>query len=491
MDDKREGGAAVGGYQQAIRGLRWIGSARLMSQVITWSLTVLTVRLLRPVDYGIVATAGLFTVTAALLLDSGLNAVLISWKDMTAEIQGAAASMVMLLSLALAIVIMIMAPAAGRGFRDPALVSALRVAALQLPVSGLTVVPLAALLRKMSFRRIALCQSVSGICQGLFTLAMAYLGEAYWALIWGTIFGYAMRAVLLWISLDAPLWPNLRFGELRPLLGSGIQMLGHRLLQYVSGDCDIFALGWLQGATILGPYSLAKNLSQSILDLLADTVSQVAVPSFAAKRDDMDAQTSGLILMISTAATLVFPSFWLMSAISQLALPLIFGARWIPVVFPFVAFTFMLPVRSIYGLLDSAIIGLGENSMALKNAITRGATMIPLIATGAWFGVKWAAIAWVVGFPIVFLSAVLRISRRFRVKRLTLLRPLGPPALSAGAAWLVVAGVSALLQGALPPVVVLVLVGCLGLLCYVCLIRLIGRSHYLQVASLAQQLIRR
>src|SRR6185312_15927629 len=104
MDDKREGGAAVGGYQQAIRGLRWIGSARLMSQVITWSLTVLTVRLLRPVDYGIVATAGLFTVTAALLLDSGLNAVLISWKDMTAEIQGAAASMVMLLSLALAIV---------------------------------------------------------------------------------------------------------------------------------------------------------------------------------------------------------------------------------------------------------------------------------------------------------------------------------------------------------------------------------------------------
>ncbi len=487
QSDKR----APGGVQRAVHGLRWLTSTRLISQLISWGMTAITIRLLRPVDYGIVATAGLFTVTAGLFLDSGLNAVLVSWKELSADMQAAAETMVLLISIALALLIDLVAPAAGVGFRDPALVEALTVSAWQLPLSGLTVVPLALLLRRMSFRRIAISQSVASLGQGLFTLGMAYSGEAYWALIYGTLFGYALRATLFWFSLNAYPRVSLNFGHLRPLLQSGRQLLGHRLLQYVSTECDICAIGRFHGAAVLGSYSLAKTLSQTPLDQLASAVNQVTLPSFASKRDDTAAQTNGMLLVVSTTSTLVFPLFWLAGAVSPSALPLIFGPGWAPVVFPFMAFAIMLPLRSVYDLLDTAVIGLGASATSLRNAMVRAGVMIPLIVAGAFFGANWAAVAWVVGFPVVFLLCMLRISRRFRIGLRTLLRPMGPPAISAATSCVIVTMIAALFRSAMPPVLLLGLVGAAGALSYLLMIRLVGRGHYLQVTALAAQFLAR
>src|ERR1700683_3567559 len=97
--------------QHAVRGLRLVGSARLFSQCITWSLTIITVRLLQPRDYGVVATAGLFTVLASVITDGGLGDILVFRRDLSARQEGAAAIGCLLLSLLLAALIVLVAPA--------------------------------------------------------------------------------------------------------------------------------------------------------------------------------------------------------------------------------------------------------------------------------------------------------------------------------------------------------------------------------------------
>jgi teichuronic acid exporter len=474
---------------RAMQGLRWVGISRLLSQLVTWGMTIFTVRLLQPGDYGIVATAGLFTILAGLLLDGGLGAVLVSRRELPGETQGAAATAVLLLSLVLAAAIVVAAPVGAAFFKNADLTAVLRVCAIQLPLSACAVVPLALLSRDMNFRQIAVGQSLASIIQGIATLAMANLGAAYWSLIYGTLLGFALKAAAAWLCVvDRPSF-NLRFDTLRPLLPSGGQMVAQRLLYFVSGEFDTFLLGRFAGAGVLGPYSLAKTASHTALDQIGGTVNQITLPSFAAKVGDVEAQLNGLVAVVSVAGALLFPLFWLLGTLSRLALPLVFGPRWAALVFPFTAFTIMLPLRGIYTILDSAVVGTGGMSTTFRNMMVWAVIMMPALLIGASFGANATAAAWVLAFPLVFLSAMIRIARRFSTGVRRLLQPLVLPAACSVASCLVMLIIGLLLQHRLQPVSLLCIEAPVGAACYWATLRQYGRSQHDHVKRLVFQLL--
>jgi len=474
-----------------MHGLRWIGTARIFAQLVTWGLTAFTVRLLEPRDYGIVAISGLFTVLAGLVLDGGLSVVLISRREISAQVKGAAVSAVLLVSIVLAALIIAISPAAGTFFHNQAVVNVLRVSALQLPLTALTVVPSALLAKQMKFREMALAQSIASVIQGVATLGMAYAGAAYWSLIWGTLLGICVRAAAQWLCLHDRPMPNFNMKVLRPLLPSGSQMVGQRVLYFITADFDTFLLGRLGGPIVLGSYSLAKTLSHSLLDQLSGIVNQVSMPAFAAKHDDDVAQIDALLLVISAASTLVFPLFWLMGILSQVAFPLVFGTRWTSLVIPFMAFACILPLRSVYTLLDSAIVGAGRIATTLRNMVTWAAIMIPLLSIGARFGANAAAITWVIGFPIVFGFATLRIATAFKTEVRLLLRPMLRPALCAAASCLVVEVAQLQIREYVPRAAQLAIEIGIGGGCYWVLMRQYAYAQYNLVMGLTRLLLRR
>jgi teichuronic acid exporter len=474
----------------AVRGLRWIGAARLFAQLVTWGLTIVTVRLLEPRDYGIVATSGLFTILAMQLMDGGLSTVLVSRRDLSAHMHGAAVSAVLLVSLALAGVIVAVAPLGAQLFNNTALVNVLRVASLYLPLSALAVVPNVLLSRALRFRELALAQAGSSVLQGLATLAMAWAGAGYWALIIGTLFGGVIRAAILWMSLSERPAPNFDFAALRPVWRSGSQLVAQRLLYFVAGDFDIFMLGRLGGAVVLGPYSLAKTLAHSALDQLGGIVSQVSTPVFAAQIGNDRAQLNGFLLVISTASALVFPFFWLGGVLSQVALPLVFSNRWAPMVIPFMAFAFALPFRSVFTLLDFAVVGTGRISITFRNMQIWALVMMPLFFVTAHFGINWTAGSWCIGFPIVFLLAMQRIARAFDVDLWKLLRPMRAPVLCSLASVAVVEVSLTELKPFAPLAAQLTVGAIVGAVCYGLLMRHYARADFDKAWDLAGRLLR-
>jgi teichuronic acid exporter len=488
--DGPEGHAPRTHLDEVMHGLRWIGTARIFTQFVTWSLTIVTVRLLEPRDYGIVATSGLFTILAMQLMDGGLGAVLVSRRDLSIRIYGAAVTAVLLVSLVLAGVIIAVAPLGAHLFNNTALTNVLRVGSICLPLAALSVIPSALLAKAFKFRQLALAQAGSSLLQGLATLAMAWSGAAYWALIIGTLFGSAVRAAFLWLSLQDRPKPSCDFVALRSLWRSGTQMVGQRIVFFVAQDFDIFLLGRLGGPTVLGSYSLAKTLSHSLLDQLAAIVNQVSTPIFAAKADDSRAQLHGFLLMISTVSALVFPLFWLGCVLSRPALPLVFGNRWAPTVIPFMAFMFVLPFRSVFSLLDWAVIGTGRVSTTLRNMLTWAAVMMPILFIAAHFGANWLAVSWCVGFPIVFILSMRRIARALQVRLGQILKPMRAPLICSLASAVVVEVALAHAAPFLPLAAQLALGVVLGGACYVLLMRQYARQDFDKAWYLAVRLVR-
>ena len=480
-----------GHTDRAVRGVRWIGSARLFTQVVTLSLTAFTVRLLEPRDYGLVATSGLFTVFAEMLVDGGLVAVLLSRRELPRDLQGAALSGVLLMGMLLSVAVIAVAPLAGVFFKSAALVHLMWLASVQLPLNATTMLPLVRLLKEMRFRQIAVAQSVGSLMQGVTTLTLAYRGEAYWSLVIGTLVGGSVRSILLWSSVTPRPVPNLRFSLLVPLWAQGGQMLVQRVLWFVIGSLDTFLLGRWGGQTVLGSYSLAKNLSHSPLDQLAGVVNQVSTSAFAAKAGDTDAQSRGLLLIVSVVSVLVFPFFWVGGVLSQVAFPLIFGSRWTSLIAPFMAFTCVLPARCIYALLDASVIGMGRFSTTLKNALTWAIILIPLLLVGVWYGALGEALAWTIGFPVVLGFALWRIASAMGMSVRELVRPMARPALCALASATLTEILIVQLRGRGHPAWQLSMEIAAGGVCYWLLVRGFARAQYAEALDLLRRLIRR
>ena len=474
---------------KALRGLRQLGSAHLLTQVITWGLTAITVHILTPRDYGLIATAGMFTVFAQMLFDGGLTEILVAQRDLTIRLQGAAISAVLLVSMILAGLVLSIAPLAAIFFHSHPLAIILDVSALYLPLTALGFAPGVLLNRNMQFRRLGQIQLVTGAIQGLSTLYLAYAGDAYWALIIGNFIGTGLRVMLLWLSLDERPTPNLRFNELRPVLRSGAHMLGQRLSYFGINNLDVFLLSRLWGPTELGPYSVARTLAHTALDKISRVTGQIAVPAFATKTKPED-QLRGLVAVISVAATFSFPLFWTMGTVSQIALPMIFGTRWLHMVVPFATFAAVLPFRTIYSFLNSSLVGTGRTGVTFRNTLTWLALLLPFILIGVIWGADGVAIGWSGSFPLVFYFAMRRTSSAFMVGISTLLKPILLPAVCAGLSAFATEIAFIALKNRMQTPLILTIQCLLAAISYVTLLRHTSRLQYQQTISMVRRIAR-
>ena len=472
---------------KALRGLRQIGTARLLTQLIQWGLTAVTVHLLQPRDYGLVATAGILTIFAQMLLDGGLGEVLVSQKELSSRLQGAALSAVLLVSSTLGALVFVAAPFASSFFHSPPLRSILEVSSFYLPLNALGVVPTAQLSKQMRFKTLAFAQTASGITQAVSTVALAYAGAAYWALIIGTFVGTGFSLALRWASVDHKPIPNLHLRELRPLVRKSSHMIGQRLSYFSIDNLDIFLVSRVWGPTALGSYSVARTLAHTVLDKISAVTRQISVSAFAARSEASD-QLRGLMTVVSATATVIFPLFWIMGVVSQVAFPLIFGTRWTGLVVPFLAFTSILPLRTVYSLVNAALIGTGRTGMSLKNTLSWAAILIPCMLVGVLEGPDGVALSWTVAFPIVFYIATRRIGKAFSVSVAELLKPLLIPAASAGASALAAEGILLALSTHAAPALILALQCTFAAASYLFLLRRFSLTQYTQTLSLFRRI---
>jgi O-antigen/teichoic acid export membrane protein len=443
----------------AIRGLRWVAAGRIVTQAITWSMTIITVRFLHPEDYGVIATAGLFTALAMLLLDGGLGILLVTQRDLTSRAQGAVITATLISASVLGAIIAMLAPVGSWFFRSEALTAVLLVSAIYMPLAALAVVPQALLTKSMQFRPIAITQTIASLVQGATSLALAVAGVGYWALIVGNFAGTALRVFLLWRALEVKVSPNMELALVRPLVKSSSHMVGTRLTYFVANDFDTFLI-----------------------------VNQVMVPLFASKTD-RESQVGGLLQVITITATLMFPLFWMLGVVSRVFLPMLFGDRWAGLILPFVAFSLILPLRSIYAFLDTAVMSTGRTGTTFRNMLVWAGIMMPLLLVGALVDVQYVALVWTLGFPLVFLVAMRRISTALAVELRTLCKPLLAPVLCAAASCLAMLGFSAVVE--LPALVELTGELAIGGGLYWLLMWRFGRSHHDQIFAIIRRLLGR
>jgi len=417
---------------QALSGLRWSASVRLASQVFTWAITLVVIRLLTPADYGLLAMATVFVSFLAMFSELGLGAAVVQKADVDHHLLKRVFGVVLVIHFSLAALLALAAPLIAAFYAEPKVVPVIRVLSLQFIVAAFAVIPDAQLQRRMEFRNRSLLDLSGTIIASFTTLTMAFAGAGVWALVMGSLLSQIWKTIgINWLSPFMH-WPNFSVKEMRPLLRFGGHITAAQVFWMFYLQVDVLICAKLLGNEVLGFYSVAMQLATLPSQRISGLINQVAFPAFSRMQQDPHKIGENILIGTRILSFFAFPVLWGISSVAPEIIKIMLGAKWLPAVVPLQVLALIIPLRMVGNFLQTAVQGIGRTDIVLQNAIW-GAVIAPLafFAGARWGGLLGLSLAWLVVSPLVSLQGMMRSLPAFGL-RLTQLAMVMVPAAVAG-----------------------------------------------------------
>jgi len=254
------------------------------------------------------------------------------------------------------------------------------------------------------------------------SIILAIAGFGVFSLVMGYIFERIL--LTLWCIFETRWYPRFVYDwkSASGLFTFGFKTSLSGLLWYLYSKADVFVIGRVLGAEVLGVYSIASQFPQTIARLVPSTWHRIAFPLFARYQHSPElkqvvTRSSSLLLLVS------LPLFVGLAAVSSDVIAILFGGRWQGAVFPMQMLSIVAALETVTWTLSSALNAIGRPGInTLINMVA--AVVLPAMlyfSAVSWGieGVLWASvIVYLYRFlaMLVFTCRVLELKLWFFVK---------------------------------------------------------------------------
>jgi teichuronic acid exporter len=463
--------------RQVVSSLRWQATAKLASQLFSWSVTIVVMRLLSPGDYGLMAMVMVLVGLAALFADLGIGAALVQSPVVDKDQQRKVFGLALLVNLVICVTLAVGSPAAAWAFDEPRLMVPMMALALQFPIASLCVVPDAMARRQMRFKELSLIELAVQLGTSGMTLWLAWQGAGVWALVGGQVCAPLFRATLLSARFDV-VRPTFTLRGQSGLVRFGGGLTLTRVVWFGYTNADVFIAGRLLGAQLLGVYSVATSLATLPMSKIMAVSNQVVFSALARLQEDPRAFAEAVRRALRVGTTISVGLLWGLAAVADDLIPALLGRKWESAVVPLQVIAAIVPLRVAAAVLSVACVAIGRVELDLKGNLAAAALLLPAFAVGASLGgAVGLAVSWAATFPIAYALFAGMVAKSLGSSKIDLLTQVWP-ALAAGALLVLCATV---VRGSAPeasPWLRIALAGGCGTAAFMAGVRLLDRDTW-------------
>lgn len=414
---------------KVVVGLGWIAGGNFLGQIITWGITIVVMRILSPADYGLLAMASVFVSFLGLMATAGLGPAIVQTRELDDNRLRQLLGLIIFINVALFLLLFFSAPLIARFFDESRLIDIIRVLSSQFVISSFAVIPESLLGRELKFKKRALIDFSSHTAGGALTLALAISGYGVWSLVAGAICSVTGKTIGLNLAAPYLCRPSFSLQGTKHLIAFGGKVTAGRILWFFYSQADMFIAGKLLGKEALGFYSVAMHLAALPVQKISGILNQVAFPAFSQIQQDPSMIQSHFLKAVRILSFFSFPVLWGISSIAPELVLLLLGPKWEPATFPLQILPAIMPLRMISNFIPSAVDAVGRPDITLKNLIGASIIMPAAFLVGGQWGISGLCFAWLVGFPLVFMSNLLRALPAIDLRVMDLLKSMVWPAL--------------------------------------------------------------
>jgi len=470
--------------KQVLSGLGWSGGGRLLSQLFTWAVTIVVMRLLSPGDYGLMAMAGFFINFLALLNELGLGAALIQKKDIYESFLRQIFGLLLISNVIFFLFLSASAPIIANFFNDQRLSPIIRISSIQFLMMSFSIIPQSLLMRSIDFRKLSIIDLISAITGSLVTLMFAVIGYGVWSLVFGSLAINFVRTVGLIGASRFICLPSFSIKGLGQAVFFGGYVMGSRVLWFFYTQADTFIIGKLLGKELLGYYSVSMQLASLPMDKTSGIINQVAFPAFSSIQDDCQRVSSYFLKAVRIGSLFAFPILWGMSSIAPELVAVLLGDKWPNASLPLQLLSLVIPFRMISNLMSPALLGLGRPDISFYNTLLGFVVMPIAILIFTHWGLSGVCLAWMIFFPLVLWLNLSRMVPLIGIHVSDVIMAMVKPIAAAATMYAAVMSLKALIGHDAKSVSHLVLFIITGMMVYGGVIRSVYREGYREVLGL-------
>lgn len=351
---------------KAINGIFWQFGQKLASQGVNFIITIFLARLLAPDDFGLVAMTSIFMRIAGIFVESGMGVSLIQKKDADELDYNTVFYASLVLASFIYSILFFSSPYIGLLFDNDSVVNIIRVLGLSLFISSFRTIQNASVTRKLDYKKFFYVSMISTTVHGLIGIIMAFGGFGVWALVISSLVGsivgvITMNRLVKWV-------PKLMFSfqRLRTIYAFGLNLMFAELLGSFFNELRGFLIGAKYKPADLAFYNRGDSLPQVFSNNISGTLNGVLFPVMSRFQDDKKQVKAALRRSIMTSSFVVVPVMFLMSAVADKLIIILYTEKWAMAI-PFMQIiSFKYCFNLLGGANTQAIKAIGRSDITLK-----------------------------------------------------------------------------------------------------------------------------
>ena len=365
---------------------------KIGTQLIQFIVTIVLARLLLPSEYGAIALITVFIQLCYVIVDGGLNTALIQKKNAD-EVDF---STIFYFSLAMSGVLycamFLVSPLIAQFFKQPELVSVIRIISLTIPFYAINSIQCAYVSRNMLFQRLFYCTLAAIVISGSIGILMAYRGWGVWALVGQSMSSQILLTLIVWFVI--PWRPVSKFSWSRfwGLFGYGWKIFGANFITSLFVNIRKLVIGRFFTPASLAYYEKGDQLSSLVISNITSSVQTILLPVFSEAQDDRLRVKTLMRRSTKLSCFFIYPLMVGMMVSAKPLIVFLLTEKWLPVV-PFVQ---ILCIANFFRPITlsnwEAIKALGYSGITLKLEILKKIVDVLILVISVYMGLY--AIAW-------------------------------------------------------------------------------------------------
>lgn len=381
----------------------WRSGSQIVAQIITWTATLIVVRLLDPHDYGLFAMSQVVLVALNFLNGHSFASSLIQQDEVTNERIAQVFGLLLLFNVILAVAQSAAAPFIAEYFRQPIIADMLHVQTLIYLITPFIALPTVLLARNLNFKAQAKADLAGAMAGAATALAGAISGAGVWTLVVAPLVQQTIRAVGLGLGAGRMPVPSFRFRGIGAILSFGSALVLCQFFWVIQSQSDILIAGRTFDPHHLGLYAEALFLTLIFSAKFIPPLNEVAFPAYTQMAREGGNVGDAFLVAARMLSFVAVPLYLGISVTAQPLVDTVMGPKWHEMV-PLVAgLPLAMPFFALQIICSPTTNALGRPQIYVCSSLA-GAIIMPVaFLIGSQWGAQGLVHAWQAAAPLLLL----------------------------------------------------------------------------------------
>jgi len=383
--------------EKTAHGIAWNFVDRFGQQGLYLVVGVILARyFLSPAEYGLIALIVIFNALGTVLTDSGFSNALIRKQDVTQTDLSSVFYFNITISVLVYLLLFFCAPFIALFYNQPILTSLVRVMALCIPLTSLTLIQITLISKAVNFKLLAQTNLIALFCSGSLSLFLAWKGLGVWVLVIMPLAVVGVKNICLWMVSS---WrPDAVFSmqSIKSLWKYSSRLLASSTLSVVFNNLYALLIGKFYPLKEVGYYYQANKYAEIPHITIIPAIQTAVYPVLAKISNEQERLKGAFRKTVRVSAFVYFPVMLGLIVIAEPFIVTLIGTKWLTIVPYFQVLCAGYLFLGMISIFSNILYVKGISSSLLKfNIFYRSLLLVSILLT-----LRYGVLAMVAGWSI-------------------------------------------------------------------------------------------